>query len=314
MSTKRTRGDAGAVAGKKRAQTRAPTMLKELSAAITSDSNPPSLRTLLAPILRACEAFDAAGNADGTALCVCEAYFVTRSISLQLARTLSSAISGAPPSKMESKAPSLAAASSDVFNCSDGTEVVPWDARALQIEAALARLQACFDTLFASQHYLLALAATVWELTPLERILFAFLFSIQASSNTVFRTHFPYRDSDEDYLVLISGCAPIDIGAFVDDDRAAVKDGQLLVDESSDASRRIRCGLDCARVLVGRRLTSDQMLGLASTEMLRGVCGVVVVVVVVMTTTTTTTTMLMTIVPTCARASCSVCSHVLVQG
>ena len=122
----------------------------------------------------------------------------------------------------------------------------------------------------------------MWELSPLERILFAFLFSIQArkparttlnhnfrislprplpiiiivpihhplphcqfqaSSSTVFRTHFPYRDSDEDYLVLIGGCAPIDIGGFVDDDRAAVKDGQLLVDESSETSRRIRFGL-----------------------------------------------------------------------
>ena len=114
----------------------------------------------------------------------------------------------------------------------------------------------------------------------------------QASSSTVFRTHFPYRDSDEDYLVLIGGCAPIDIGGFVDDDRAAVKDGQLLVDESSETSRRIRCsvwvfllvcfyivsqarfcircGLDCARLLSGRHLTSDQILGLASTEMLRG--------------------------------------------
>jgi hypothetical protein len=40
--------------------------------------------------------------------------------------------------------------------------------------------------------------------------------------------------------VLIGGCAPIDIGAFVDDDRVAVKDGQLLIDESSDTSRRFR--------------------------------------------------------------------------
>jgi hypothetical protein len=58
-------------------------MFKELSAAINADGNTTSLPTLLAPILRACEAFDAAGNADGTALCVCEAYFVTRSIALQ---------------------------------------------------------------------------------------------------------------------------------------------------------------------------------------------------------------------------------------
>ena len=72
--------------------------------AILCDANPPSLRARLAPILRSCEAFDAAGNADGTVLCVCEAYFVARSVSLQLAATLSSAISGAAPSKMVSKA------------------------------------------------------------------------------------------------------------------------------------------------------------------------------------------------------------------
>ncbi len=211
-------------------------------------------------------------------------------------------------------------------------------------------LQVCFDTAFASQHYLLALAAKVSRATPCFSLhayapcitgvgavasrTHPFCISLlypgtkarpnnpksqlpylsapttprhhhrpymnhplphcrfQASSSTVFRTHFPYRDSDEDYLVLIGGCAPIDIGAFVDDDRAAVKDGQLLVDESSETSRRIRfgvwvfllvcfysvsqarfcvrCGLDCARLLSGRHLTSDQILGLASTEMLRG--------------------------------------------
>lgn len=65
-------------------------------------------------------------------------------------------------------------------------------------------------------------------------------FPIQASSSSVFRCHFPYRDSDEDYLVLIAPCAPIDIGAFVDDDRPAVKDGQLLIDDSTDSSRRFR--------------------------------------------------------------------------
>ena len=104
MSTKRTRGEAAPLAGKKRTQGRTPTMFKDLSAAILCDGNPPSLRALLAPILHSCEAFDAAGNADGTVLCVCEAYFVARSISLQLAATLSSAISGAAPSKMVSKA------------------------------------------------------------------------------------------------------------------------------------------------------------------------------------------------------------------
>ncbi len=62
----------------------------------------------------------------------------------------------------------------------------------------------------------------------------------QASASTVFRSHFPYRDSDEDYLVLIAGCAPIDISSFIDDDRLAVKDGQLLIDESSDTTRRFR--------------------------------------------------------------------------
>ena len=62
------------------------------------------VRALLAPILRASESFDAAGNADGTALCVCEAYFVARSISVQLSSALSAAISGAAPSKSVSKA------------------------------------------------------------------------------------------------------------------------------------------------------------------------------------------------------------------
>jgi hypothetical protein len=96
-------------------------MFKELSAAINADGNTTSLPTLLSPILRACEAFDAAGNADGTALCVCEAYFVTRSIALQarplllvtcinadiryqISAMISSSITGAPPSKMVSKA------------------------------------------------------------------------------------------------------------------------------------------------------------------------------------------------------------------
>ena len=59
-------------------------MLKELSSAIHGDGSLPVLSSLLSPILRACEAFDAAGNADGTALCVCEAYFVLRSISRQV--------------------------------------------------------------------------------------------------------------------------------------------------------------------------------------------------------------------------------------
>ncbi len=97
-------------------------MFKELSAAINCEGCIPMLSNLLAPIVRACELFDNAGNADATALCVCEAYFVTRQISLQvpvhlmcveqaLADTpsqmpsmLSTAISGAAPSKLVSKA------------------------------------------------------------------------------------------------------------------------------------------------------------------------------------------------------------------
>jgi hypothetical protein len=122
------------------------------------------------------------------------------------------------------------------------------------------------------------LSLQIWELSALERVMFAFLFSLQviapqpcpfnhqqcfpfillqkimlmlisptrppsslqSSSSPVFRSHFPYRDCDEDYLVLITACAPIDIGAFVDDDRTAVKDGQLLVDESAETIRRFR--------------------------------------------------------------------------
>ena len=102
MSTKRARADSAGAP--KRASGRSPTMLKELAAAITCDGNPPSLSLLLAPILRACEAFDAEGNADGTVLCVCEAYFVVRSIALQSVAMVSSAISGAAPSKLVAKA------------------------------------------------------------------------------------------------------------------------------------------------------------------------------------------------------------------
>ncbi len=102
MSIKRARADSAGVP--KRASGRSPTMLKELAAAITCDGNPQSLSTLLAPILRACEAFDAEGNADGTVLCVCEAYFVVRSIALQSVAMVSAAISGAAPSKLVAKA------------------------------------------------------------------------------------------------------------------------------------------------------------------------------------------------------------------
>jgi hypothetical protein len=102
MSTKRARADSAGAP--KRASGRSPTMLKELAAAITCDGNPQSLSTLLAPILRACEAFDAEGNADGTVLCVCEAYFVVRSIALQSVAMVSAAISGAAPSKLVAKA------------------------------------------------------------------------------------------------------------------------------------------------------------------------------------------------------------------
>lgn len=63
--------------------------------------------------------------------------------------------------------------------------------------------------------------------------------------------------------MLIGGCAPIDIATFVDDDRAAVKDGQLLIDESSDTSRRFRCGhkiLKCFSVVFARTLVGSHFL------------------------------------------------------
>ena len=104
MSTKRTRSDSASAVAPKRASGRVSTMLKELTAAITCVGNPPSLSTLFAPIIRACEAFDAQGNADGTGLCVCEAYFVVRSIALQYLAMVSSVISGAAPSKLVAKA------------------------------------------------------------------------------------------------------------------------------------------------------------------------------------------------------------------
>jgi hypothetical protein len=101
---KRARGDSSATGSGKRVPASSPALLNDLNRAISPDSTPRNICTLLAPILRECRAQDAAGNADGVALCICEAYFVLRSLLLQATTTLSSSISGAAPSKVVAKA------------------------------------------------------------------------------------------------------------------------------------------------------------------------------------------------------------------
>ncbi|DAZ96137.1 TPA: hypothetical protein N0F65_008716 [Lagenidium giganteum] len=110
--------------------------------------------------------------------------------------------------------------------------------------------------------------AKIYNLTDLETDLFQLLVVLQGCQSNAVRCQMIEEDAQRKMLACqrLAGIPEIDIVEFYDDQREHVKEGTLLVDEENYCAT-LNLSNICVRVLLGRQLSSNQVLKLSQTAL-----------------------------------------------